>query len=274
MFDLQGKVAVVTGGSGVLGGAMCSALASAGAKVVVLATTQSKIDAVVEKINAAGGEAMGAAANVLDRPEMEAAAERVLVAWGRIDVLVNAAGGNKPEATTTASGVTSPRTLFDIPQDALEWVFNLNLMGTLIASQAFAKAMIAQGSGSVINISSMAALRPLTRVLAYSAAKSAVNNFTQWLAVHMAHEYSREIRVNAIAPGFFVGEQNYYLLFNRETGNLTERGQKIIDHTPLGRFGDPQDLAGTLLWLASDASRFVTGIIVPVDGGFSAYSGV
>lgn len=269
MFSLSEKTAVVTGGSGVLGSQMCSALAQAGAKVAVLGTTTEKTTARANEIIAAGGQAMGAAVDVLSRDSVAAAAERISDAFGRIDILVNAAGGNKPEATTNAT-----RQFFDVPEDALRWVFDLNLLGTVLPSQIFGKQMAAQQAGVIINISSMAALRPLTRVLAYGGAKAAVNNFTQWLAVHMAQEYSPNIRVNAIAPGFFLGEQNRYLLIDQETGELTERGKQIIAHTPLGRFGDPQDLLGVLLWLASDASRFVTGIVVPVDGGFSAYSGV
>lgn len=269
MFDLTHKTAVVTGGTGVLGSVMCRALAEAGAAVAVMGTTTHKTEALAEEITAGGGRALGVAVDVLERGSVEAALERIRAAFGGVDILVNAAGGNHPSATTAPD-----RRFFDVPPDALHWVLNLNLLGTLIPSQVFGQAMTHNTSGVIINISSMAALRPLTRVMAYGGAKAAVNNFTQWLAVHLAQEYNPNLRVNAIAPGFFLGEQNRFLLIDADTGTLTPRGQKIIDHTPMGRFGDPQDLVGTLLWLASDASRFVTGIVVPVDGGFSAYSGV
>lgn len=266
--DLTGKTAVVTGGSGVLGSVMCRALADAGAQVAVLATTREKIDAVVNTILDARGMAMGVTADVTDHTAVQTAADVIMSAFGRVDILVNAAGGNRPDATTGALS------LFNLPETAIDSVMALNFKGTLIPSQVFGKIMAAQKSGTIINISSMASMRPLTRVSAYAAAKAAVNNLTQWLAVHFAKEYSTAIRVNAIAPGFFVGDQNRYLLYDEKTGDLTPRGQAIIDHTPLGRFGDAEDLIGTLLWLASDDSRFVTGIVVPVDGGFSAFSGV
>jgi NAD(P)-dependent dehydrogenase (short-subunit alcohol dehydrogenase family) len=207
--------------------------------------------------------------NVLDKPSLEAAAAQIMEAFGRVDILINGAGGNKPQATTNPE-----QTFFDLPADALRTVIDLNLLGTILPSQVFGKIMAAQKSGVIINISSMSALRPLTRIAAYSAAKAGMANFTQWLAVHMAQEYSPEIRVNAIAPGFFLTEQNRFLLTDKETGKLTPRGQSIILHTPQGRFGVPDDLLGALIWLASPASAFVTGIVVPVDGGFSAFSGV
>jgi NAD(P)-dependent dehydrogenase (short-subunit alcohol dehydrogenase family) len=186
-----------------------------------------------------------------------------------VDILINGAGGNKPAATTNPE-----QPFFDLPVDALRWVFDLNLMGTILSSQVFGKLMAGQKSGVILNISSMNAFRPLTRIAAYSAAKAGVANFTQWLAVHMAQEYSPDIRVNAVAPGFFLTDQNRFLLTKKETGVLTPRGQSIINHTPMGRFGAPDDLVGTVLWLLSPASAFVTGIVVPVDGGFSAFSGV
>ncbi|MBK8022761.1 MAG: SDR family NAD(P)-dependent oxidoreductase [Chloroflexi bacterium] len=269
-FRLDQKIAVVTGGSGVLGGALCAGLAAAGATVAVLARSADQVQATADDIVAAGGQAVGVAADVLDKDSLRAAAGRVLDRFGRIDLLVNGAGGNKPEATA----VPGQRSFFDLPPDAMQWVFNLNLVGTILASQVFGEPMTRQGSGNIINISSMAAFSPLTRVVAYAAAKAAVNNFTQWLAVTMARDYNPAIRVNAIAPGFFLGEQNRYLLIDKETGELTPRGRTIIEHTPMGRFGDPDDLVGTLVWLASDASRFVTGVVVPVDGGFNAFSGV
>lgn len=270
LFDLSGKVAVVTGGTGVLGGAMCHGLARAGASVVVLARTQEKIERVVEAIQRENGQAMGVSADALDADALQIAAEAVVERYGRIDILVNGAGGNKPEATA----VPGQRSFFDLPAGALQDVFDLNFTSSLLASQVFGRHMVTQESGVIINVSSMAALKILTRVVAYSAAKAALNNFTQWLSVYMAREHSPNIRVNAIAPGFYLGEQNRYLLIDRDTGDLTPRGRAIIDTTPMGRFGDPDDLVGTLVWLASDASRFVTGIVVPIDGGFSAFSGI
>jgi NAD(P)-dependent dehydrogenase (short-subunit alcohol dehydrogenase family) len=270
LFDLTGKVAVVTGGSGVLGAAMCRGLVSAGAQVVVLARRAEQTQKLADELKAAGGKAVGLSADVLDKALLEASSAQILEQFGRVDILINAAGGNRPEATA----VPGTRSFFDLPADALQWVFNLNLMGTVLASQVFGQVMVGAGQGVILNVSSMAAFTPLTRVTAYAAAKAAVNNFTQWLAVYMAREHSPTIRVNAIAPGFYLGEQNRYLLIDEKTGDLTPRGRQIIEHTPMGRFGEPDDLIGTVLWLVSDASRFVTGIVVPVDGGFNAYSGV
>lgn len=268
--DLSGKVAVVTGGTGVLCSPMCVALADAGASVVVLAQNQAKIDALVEEIKAEGGKALGISADVLKKDSLETAAKTILDTYGKLDILVNGAGGNKPGATA----VPGERNFFDLPEDALRWVFDLNFTSTLLASQVFGRYMAQQPTGVMINFSSMAVYQILTRVVAYSAAKAALQNFTQWMAVYMAREHSPDIRVNAIAPGFFLGEQNRFLLIDAETGNLTPRGQQIIDHTPMRRFGDPEDLLGTLLWLVSDAARFVTGVVIPVDGGWSAFSGI
>ena len=265
-FDISDQVAVVTGGTGVLCAAMCRALAEARAKVVVLGHRAGPAEALAAGL---GHGAIGLACDVLERDDIEAAQRKVLDAVGRVDILVNGAGGNKPQATTG-----SEQPFFDLPVEALQWVFDLNLMGTILPSQVFGKSMARQKSGVILNISSMNAFRPLTRIAAYSAAKAGVNNFTQWLAVYMAQEYSPEIRVNAIAPGFFLTEQNRFLLTDRETGKLTSRGQAILSHTPQGRFGTPDDLLGAMLWLLSPASAFVTGIVVPVDGGFSAFSGV
>jgi NAD(P)-dependent dehydrogenase (short-subunit alcohol dehydrogenase family) len=270
LFDLTGKVAVVTGGSGVLGAAMCRGLASAGAQVVILARRAEQTQKLADELNQAGGRAVGLSADVLDKPSLEAASGQMIAQFGRVDILINAAGGNRPEATA----VPGTRSFFDLPTDTLQWVFNLNLMGTVLASQVFGQAMTRAGQGVILNISSMAAFTPLTRVTAYAAAKAAVNNFTQWLAVYMAREHSPTIRVNAIAPGFYLGEQNRYLLIDEQTGDLTPRGRQIIEHTPMARFGEPDDLIGTVLWLVSDASKFVTGIVVPVDGGFNAFTGV
>ncbi len=269
-FDLSGKVAVVTGATGVLCSAMCHGLADAGATVVAIARTADSINALVEALRSKGVPALGISADVLDKAALQRAADQVLAQYGRVDILVNGVGGNRPEA----SSLPGQRSFFDLPEEAMQWVFNLNFIGAVIGSQVFGKIMTEQKEGVILNLSSMAAYKPLTRVVAYAAAKAAINNFTQWLAVYMAKEHSTAIRVNAIAPGFFLGNQNRYLLIDKDTGELTERGRLIIEHTPMNRFGDPQDLIGTMLWLVSDASRFVTGIVVPVDGGFMAYSGV
>ncbi|MDZ4766270.1 MAG: SDR family oxidoreductase [Chloroflexota bacterium] len=273
-FDLTGRVAVITGGAGALGSAMTWGLARAGAAVAVLERRAEKADALAAAINVEGLRAIGIHADVTDKAALESAAAAVEAAFGVVDILVNAAGGNQPTATAQPVGTPNGRTFFDLTPDALSDVMNLNWIGTLLPSQIFGWGMAARGRGCIINISSAASLRPLTRVVGYASAKAAVNNFTQWLAVTMAHEYNPAIRVNAIAPGFFMGEQNRYLLMDAETGELTARGRQIIDHTPMARFGDPDDLVGALLWLVSDSARFVTGIVLPVDGGFSAYSGV
>ena len=269
MTTLSGKTAVITGGSGVLGTAMCHALARNGANVVILARTLEKTTALADELRTNyDADALGLSADVLDKEALNTAAAHVQERFGGVEILINGAGGNHPEATTAPN-----RSFFDLPAESLQWVFNLNLIGTILPSQIFGKMMVEAGSGVILNVSSMAGVRPLTRIAAYSAAKNAINNFTQWLAVHMAQEYSPDIRVNAIAPGFLVADQNRALLLN-EDGSLTPRGQSIIDHTPMGRFGEPEDLVGTFEWLVSDASKFVTGIVVPVDGGFSAFGGV
>jgi NAD(P)-dependent dehydrogenase (short-subunit alcohol dehydrogenase family) len=269
MFNLEGKVAVVTGGGGVLCSAISRALALAGASVAVLDRKKEQADFVVRQIEAEGGCALAIECDVLIKDSVAAAADQVLTSFGSIDILINGAGGNKPQATTNADV-----SFFDLPGDAFQWVFDLNFIGTVLPSQVIGRTMAAAQTGNILNISSMNAFRPLTRIPAYSAAKSAVSNFTQWLAVHMAQEFSPHIRVNAIAPGFFLTEQNRFLLTDRETGILTPRGQSIITHTPMNRFGVPDDLLGTVLWLVTPASAFVTGIVVPIDGGFSAFSGV
>jgi len=269
LFDLKGKVVAATGGGGVLVGEMSRGLAKLGAKIAILDIVEEAAQRVANEITSAGGEAIGVKTDVLDPESVKAARQIILDKFGTVDILINGAGGNRKEATT------SPELpFFDLPQDAFQWVFNLNFIGTLIPSQVFGKVMADKGEGVILNISSMNAFRPLTRIPAYSAAKAAVSNFTQWLAVHMAQEYSPKIRVNAIAPGFFLTTQNRFLLIDEATGELTPRGQTIIDHTPMGRFGDPADLLGTVIWLLSPASSFVTGVVVPVDGGFSAFSGV
>lgn len=266
---LPGSVAVVTGGGGVLCRTMCLALAKLGTQVAVLDLSAEAAQKVADDINADGGEAIAIPTDVLDRPSLEAALRTILDRFGRVDILINGAGGNKKQATTTTE-----LTFFDLPPDAVRLVFDLNCLGTILPSQVFGKQMVAQGEGAILNISSMNAFRPLTRVPAYSAAKAAVSNFTQWLAVHIAQEYSPNIRVNAIAPGFFLTEQNRTLLTDPTTGELTPRGRSILVHTPMNRFGVPEDLLGTVIWLLSPAASFVTGVVVPVDGGFSAYSGV
>jgi len=266
--DFTGRSVVVTGGTGVLGRVMTEALIGCGASVAVLARDREKATDLLSKMPGPG-KAVVVEGDVLKKDTLERAAEVVTSEFGRIDCLVNGAGGNHPQATTRPD-----LSFFDVPQEALRFVFDLNLQGTILPSQVFGKRMAQQGEGVILNISSMSALRPLTRVLSYSAAKAGVNSFTQWLAVHLAREYSPRIRVNAIAPGFFLTEQNRFLLTDQETGELTARGQSIIDHTPMRRFGEPEDLLSTIFWLLSPASSFVTGVVVPVDGGFSAFGGV
>lgn len=265
-FDINGKVAVVTGGAGILCASICRELAAAGVRVAVLDLRADAAEALAAEL---GHDAIGFACNVLDKTDVEVASRKIVDAYGHVDILVNGAGGNNPKATTSPE-----QTFFDLPAEAVRLVFDLNLMGTILPSQVFGKLMADQKSGVILNISSMNAFRPLTRIAAYSAAKAGVSNFTQWLAVHMAQEYSPEIRVNAIAPGFFLTDQNRFLLTDKDTSELTPRGRSIISHTPQGRFGTPEDLLGTVMWLVSPASSFVTGIVVPVDGGFSAFSGV
>ncbi len=269
IFDVQGLTAVITGGSGQLGRVMAQGLALAGAQVAVVSRSAETSAVVAGAINTDGGKAIGIACDVMDRAALERTMEQVTDAFGPVDILINAAGGNQPRATTSAE-----LTFFDLDAQALEQVFGLNFTGTLQSCQVFGRGMAERGQGCIVNVASMSGLRPLTRVPAYSAAKAAVTNFTQWLAVHMAQEYSPRIRVNGIAPGFFLTEQNRFLLTDAQSGAMTPRGQAILNHTPAGRLGLPEDLLGTLLWLVSPASAFVTGVVVPVDGGFSAFSGV
>ncbi|MCJ7729199.1 MAG: SDR family oxidoreductase [Sedimentisphaerales bacterium] len=269
LFKLKDKSVVITGGGGVLCGAIAKALAAAGAKVAVLDLVEEAAGNVVKQIKADGGTAIAVKCNVLQKDSITDAGKKIIAEFGKVDTLINGAGGNKKEATTSAE-----LSFFDLPAEVIRLVFDLNFLGTLLPSQVFAKHMAEKGEGVILNISSMNAFRPLTKIPAYSAAKAAVSNFTQWLAVHMCQNYSKNIRVNAIAPGFFLTEQNRFLLKDEKTGELTPRGKTIIDHTPIGRFGEPEELVGTCLWLLSDAAKFVTGIVVPVDGGFSAFSGV
>jgi NAD(P)-dependent dehydrogenase (short-subunit alcohol dehydrogenase family) len=269
LFDLRDKTIVITGGGGVLCSVMAMALGQAGAKIAVLDLLEAAAAKVAEKVNSAGGRAIAVKCNVLDKGSLESAQKKVNSKFGRIDILINGAGGNKKEATT------SPElSFFDLPSEALQFVFNLNFIGTLLPCQVFGREMAESGGGIILNISSMSALSPLTKIPGYSAAKAAVSNFTQWLAVHVCQNYSKDIRVNAIAPGFFLTEQNRFLLTDEKTGELTTRGKTIIEHTPMGRFGEPEELIGTVIWLLSDAAKFITGIVVPIDGGFSAFSGV
>lgn len=283
-FDLSGKVAVVTGGGGVLCSGFSKTLAAAGAKVAVCDLRLEAAEAVAAEIRAEGGDAKAFAMNVLDIESVRAARDQIVEAFGPVNLLLNGAGGNNPKGSTTRDNLTPEevdelekngtiegvKTFFDLDPEGISFVFNLNFLGTLIPTQVFARDMAKTG-GNIINVSSMNSFRPLTRIPAYSGAKAAISNFTMWLAVHFAPV---NIRVNAIAPGFFLTNQNRNLLLN-EDGSLSPRSEKILGHTPMKRFGTPEDLDGTLLWLADDRfSAFVDGVVVPVDGGFAAYSGV
>jgi len=268
-YNFSGKTVVITGGTGVLGGEMACALVGCGANVAVLDRNPNLPDSLKEPLDAGPGKYMVVYGDVLARESLEKAATDITAAFGHSDMLINAAGGNHPEATTSAD-----MAFFDIPDEALRFVFDLNIAGTILPSQVFGRIMAEQEAGNILNISSLSAIRPLTRIPGYAAAKAAVSNFTQWLAVHMAQEYSPHIRVNAIAPGFFQTQQNRFLLTDEASGELTQRGRQIIDHTPMARFGAPEDLLGAVLWLLSPASAFVTGVVLPIDGGFAAYSGV
>ena len=279
-FDLNGKTAVVTGGGGVLCRSMASELASRGVKVAVLDLRPEAAQSAADEIAKAGGKAIGVECNVLERASLEAACAKVLAEFGGVDILINGAGGNNPRATTSREtcqpedlkqAVEGLKTFFDLDPESVQFVFSLNFIGTLLPTQVFGRVMAERGGGVILNVSSMNAFRPLTKIPAYSAAKAAISNFTQWLATHFAPV---NVRVNAIAPGFFLTDQNRFLLTDEKTGDLTPRGNTIISHTPMGRFGAPEDLNGALVWLVSDASAFVTGVVVPVDGGFSAFSGV
>jgi NAD(P)-dependent dehydrogenase (short-subunit alcohol dehydrogenase family) len=280
LFSVSGKTAVITGGAGVLCGEMSRMLAKEGVKVAILDFNEALAQKMADELKADGGTAIAVKVNVLEKASLEAAKDIVLKEFGKVDILINGAGGNNPKATTAKeqlcaadlkTGITEGQSFFDLESNAVQFVFNLNFLGTLLPTQVFGKAMAEQEAGVIINISSMNAFRPLTKIPAYSAAKAGISNFTQWLAMHLAPV---NIRVNAIAPGFFLTAQNKFLLTDEQTGALTNRGKTIIAHTPMGKFGKPEDLNGALLWLISDASAFVTGIVVPIDGGFSAYSGV
>ena len=276
--DFLNKVVVVTGGGGVLCSTMAQALAEQGAKIAVLDLRIENAQKVADEITQKGGNAIGIAANVLDINSLKEAHEKIVSTLGPCDILINGAGGNHPKGTTSKNflleeDLTSNeevKTFFDLDPEGIKFVFDLNFIGSLLPTQVFAKDMIGREGATIINISSMNAFRPLTKIPAYSGAKAAISNFTQWLAVHFSKV---GIRVNAMAPGFFLTDQNRALL-NDANGNLTERGNTIISHTPMGRFGTPEDLIGTLLWLCGDGSKFITGVVIPIDGGFSAFSGV
>lgn len=268
IFKLQGKVVLITGGAGVLATAIGDGLAAAGCKLVILDLDLERAENRAREIVDKGGEAIGLAANVLEENSLEIAREAILAEFGGIDALINAAGGNMPGAT-----VGPDQTFFDLKIDALKKVMDLNFIGSVLPTMVFGKVMADKKLGSILNISSMAAGPVITRVMGYSASKAGISNFTQWLATEMAQKFGEGIRVNAIAPGFFIGEQNRRLLTN-EDGSYTSRGQDVIRKTPMGRFGVADELTGAVLYLLSDAARFVTGVVLPIDGGFSAYSGV
>ncbi len=270
LYDFSDRTAVITGGAGIIGGEMACALVGCCANVAILDRAPELADRLIDRFEGGPGKAIVVYADVLKPNTLHKAEEVIQTEFNSsVHMLINAAGGNNPNATTSEE-----LPFFDLPEEALRFVFDLNLLGTFLSSQVFSRGMAELGEGVIVNISSMNAFRPLTRIPAYSAAKSGVSNFTRWLAVHMAQEHSPRIRVNAIAPGFFLTEQNRFLLTEEDSGELTDRGRTILKHTPMDRFGDPEDLLGTLLWLLSPASAFVTGVVVPVDGGFSAFSGV
>lgn len=272
LYDFTDRTVLVTGGAGVLAVEMVRTLVGCNANVVVLSRNQELGAKVVEEINTNStgkGLALYVHGDVLSAEALQLANETITTRFGSVDILINAAGGNHPSATTKPD-----LSFFDLPLDALRHVGDLNLLGTILPCQVFGRDMADRGEGVILNISSMNAFRPLTRIPAYSAAKAAINNFTQWLAVHMAQNYSPRIRVNAIAPGFFLTEQNRFLLTDKDTGELTARGQSILTHTPMNRFGTPEDLLGATMWLISPAAAFVTGAVIPIDGGFAAFSGV
>lgn len=267
-FDISGKVAVLTGAGGIICGVMAKEFAKKGARVALLDLFPEKAQEIADEINAAGGEAISVKANVLDRTSLEEARTTVLNRFGRVDILVNGAGGNKKAATT---GPDNP--FFTMDLEAFKWVFDLNVTGAVLTTQVFGEPMANQGTGNVINIASMASVLPLTNTVAYSGAKCAVANFTQWMATHFNLNYSARIRVNAIAPGFLLTQQNRFLMQN-EDGSPTERGAKVLAKTPMGRYGEPEEMAGAVIWLCSEAASFVNGAVIPIDGGFSAYWGI
>jgi NAD(P)-dependent dehydrogenase (short-subunit alcohol dehydrogenase family) len=276
IFSLQGKIAAITGGGGELCGTMAEALAARGVKVALLDINRKNAEARVAAIEKAGGEAKAFSCNVLDEQQLQAVSGKVAAGWGPADILINGAGGNNPKGSTTVEfleaeqlGDAEAKNFLDLELEGFRSTFELNFLGTFLPTKVFCRNMIEKGSGSILNISSMSGLTPLTKVGAYSAAKAAVANFTRWLAVHLVHT---GVRVNALAPGFFMTEQLRFLHVDQKTGELTPRAKKVVAHTPLGRYGDPKDLIGAVIWLLSDSSAFVTGAVLPIDGGFSSYS--
>jgi len=267
--DFTGRVAVVTGGTGVLLRPTVQALGRLGARIALIDLTLERAQAEADKLCGDGCDVKGFQADMTDPAAVHLAARQVLEHYGQVDILINGAGGNRPQATTSAE-----MTFFDLPDEAVRQVFDLNFMSAVYACQAFGRAMAGRGQGTILNVASMASLRPLTRVVSYGAAKAALANLTQWLSTYMAQNYGEHLRVNAIAPGFFLTDQNRYLLTDAQSGDLTARGQAILAHTPMGRFGTAEDVIGPAIWLLSPASAFVTGVVLPIDGGFSVYSGV
>lgn len=267
-FDISGQVAVITGAGGIICGVMAREMAKKGAKVALLDLFVENAQKIADEINAAGGDAVAVKANVLDRASLEEARDTVVAKYGHIDILINGAGGNKKQAT-----VSPELDFFHLDVDAFKWVFDLNVTGAVLTTMVFGELLAKQGSGNVINIASMATYHPLTNTVAYCGAKAAVANFTEWMATHFNQNYSKNIRVNAIAPGFLLTTQNRFLM-QKEDGTPTDRGQRVLNKTPMGRYGDPEEMAGPVIWLCSEAASFVNGAVIPVDGGFSAFWGI
>jgi NAD(P)-dependent dehydrogenase (short-subunit alcohol dehydrogenase family) len=267
-FNLKDKVAVITGGGGALGGCIAQSLSESGVKIVILDLTYESAQKTVDLIEENGGKAIGFASNVLSKDSIQKISQEIIAKWGRVDILLNAAGGNMQGAT-----IAVDQTIFDLSMDDFKKVTELNLNGSVIPSLVFGEIMAQQKSGSIINYSSMSVDRVITRVVGYSASKAGIENFTRWMAVEMALKFGSGVRVNAIAPGFFVGNQNRALLLNNE-GSYTDRGETIIRNTPMKRFGEAEELNGAIHFLCSDAAKFITGVVLPIDGGFSAFSGV
>ena len=267
-FDISGQVAVITGAGGIICGVMAKEMAKKGVRVALLDLFVENAQKIADEINAAGGEAVAVKANVLDRESLEQARQAVLDRFGRVDILINGAGGNKKEAT-----VSPELDFFHLNVDAFQWVFDLNVTGAVLTTMVFGELLAKQGTGNVINIASMATYHPLTNTVAYCGAKAAVANFTEWMATHFNQNYSKRIRVNAIAPGFLLTTQNRFLM-QKEDGTPTDRGQRVLNKTPMGRYGEPEEMAGPVIWLCSEAASFVNGAVIPVDGGFSAFWGI
>ena len=269
LFDLKNKIVVISGGNGFIGSEISCSLAEVGCKLAIFYNSTKPKATLIERLEKSNSEFQFYKCNVTNPNEIKDCKNLIINKFGGVDVLINCAGGNHPDSTTS-----NEKSFFDIPSKAFNWVLELNMMGTILPCQIFGEIFAQNKSGSILNISSMAAIRPLTKIPAYSSSKAAINNFTKWLSVHMAKEYSENIRVNAIAPGFFLGKQNRFLLIDENSGEYTERGKSIIDSTPLNKFGEPKELISTVIWLLSNSSNFVTGVVVPVDGGFNAFGGV